>query len=107
MTKSPKDEQPLVEFLRQNAGTPPPAAANLEVQIMQAVVSSPHQQTSRRRHLWVVPPALAASLLLTWAAYRAFGPPSPSPDTIEAFMTDNWDSVVAGDETEVDLFSVH
>jgi hypothetical protein len=107
VTKSPKDDQPLIDFLRQNVGTPPPAAPNLEVQIMQAVVSSPHQQTSRRRHLWVVPPALAASLLLAWATYRAFVPPSPLPDTIEAFMTDNWDSVVAGDETEVDWFSVH
>lgn len=103
MTKFPEDDQPLVDFLRQHAGTPPPPAPNLETQIMQAVASSTRQQTPTRRYLWVVPPAIAASLLIAWFAHLF--PPSPEP-SLEAFMKDNWDSVVVGEGTDTDWLSV-
>lgn len=106
MTKFPEDDQPLKEFLRQNASTPPPAAPNLETRIMQAVASSSDLKISRRRHLWLVPSALAASLLTGWAVYRAIVPPPLDNAALEAFMTDNWDSVVVGEGTETDWLQV-
>lgn len=107
MTKFPENnDKPLVDFLRQHAGTPPPPAPNLETQIMQAVTSSTtRQQTPSRRYLWVVPPAIAASLLIAGAVHQILHPPSPEP-TLEAFMKDNWDSVLVGEGTDTDWLSV-
>lgn len=75
MTKLPNDDQNLVDFLRQNRPEIPPANPELEERIFQAIASSPLPQLQnnspnrffRRRQLWLVPPAIAASLALVWA----------------------------------------
>lgn len=75
MSKLPNDDQDLVDFLRQNRPEIPPANPELEERIFQAIASSPppqlhHNSPSqifRRRQLWLVPPAIAASLALVWA----------------------------------------
>ncbi|MFB2934411.1 hypothetical protein ACE1B6_03960 [Aerosakkonemataceae cyanobacterium BLCC-F154] len=74
MSKLPNDDQNLVEFLRQNRPEIPPTNPELEEKLFQAIASSPHPQlhdrssnnSSRFRKLWLVPPAIAASLALAW-----------------------------------------
>ena len=53
MTKFPDDDERLVDFLRQHASAVPPAAPNLEQQVMAAVAASPHLPPNRR--VWFVP----------------------------------------------------
>ncbi|MGA9378192.1 MAG: hypothetical protein WBV73_05435 [Phormidium sp.] len=75
MTNLPNDDQRLVDFLRQNRPEIPPSPPELEEKLFQAIASSPpphlHHHSSnhpsRYRQLWLVPPALAASLALVWA----------------------------------------
>lgn len=75
MTKLPNDDQRLVDFLRQNRPEIPPSNPELEEKIFQAIASSPPphlhhnspNHSSRHRQLWLVPPAIAASLALAWA----------------------------------------
>lgn len=75
MTNLPNDDQHLVDFLRQNRPEIPPSSPELEERIFQAIASSPPPQLQhnspnrffRRRQLWLVPPAIAASLALVWA----------------------------------------
>ncbi|GAC1460383.1 MAG: hypothetical protein NVS2B14_04610 [Chamaesiphon sp.] len=97
MNKFQKDEQHLVEFLRQHKGAVPLGAPNLEEQILQAVASLP-QQYFRRQQLWFVPPVIAAGLLLGWAGYRIVTPFVAPVDTVglQAFLENNWDSVLDG-----------
>lgn len=75
MTNLPNDDQRLVDFLRQNRPETPSSNPELEERIFQAIASSPPPQLQhnspsrlfRRRQLWLVPPAIAASLALVWA----------------------------------------
>ena len=75
MSNLPNDDQRLVDFLRQNRPEIPPSSPELEDKLFQAITSSPpphlhhHSPThsSRYRQLWLVPPAIAASLALVWA----------------------------------------
>lgn len=99
MTQFPDDDKRLVEFLRQHRGHVPPSAPDLESQIMQAVASAPPQG---RRKIWLLPSAIVASLLVTWAGYRVLVPHTASTAStntaeLEAFLATNWDSVVAGE----------
>ncbi|MBD1931267.1 MULTISPECIES: hypothetical protein [Cyanophyceae] len=95
MTQFPNDDKRLVEFLRQNQGDVPTAAPGLESKIMQAVASSP-RQSHKRRQMWIVPPAIAACLLAAVTGYLMLVPTTASVKTaeLEAFMENNWDSVV-------------
>lgn len=92
MTQIPPEEQQLQEFLRKHPPTPPPAAPDLEEQLMKAVAESP--QISVR--LWTLPPALVAGLLMILSSYRFLIPiPEPSKAvSIEAFFQDNWNEVM-------------
>ncbi|MBD2744048.1 hypothetical protein [Coleofasciculus sp. FACHB-1120] len=96
MTQFPDDDKPLIEFLRQHRGHVPPSAPDLESHIMQAVASAPPQG---RRKMWLLPSAIVASLLVTWAGYRVLVPNTASTAStntaeLEAFLATNWDSVV-------------
>jgi hypothetical protein len=104
MTKLPNDDERLVDFLRQHAGDPPPAAPKFEEQLMQAVASSPQWQRLGRRQKWILPSAIAASLLFAWTGYRVLMPPPPPDASLAEFMENNWDSVV-GEVPEPDLLS--
>jgi len=95
MTKYPHDDdERLVEFLRQHRPSVPPAAPNLEQQIL--LGASSHMRHQGRRQLWFVPPTIVAGLLMTWGGYRILSPSSPSVDTasLETFLVNNWDGVV-------------
>jgi anti-sigma factor RsiW len=97
---NPNDDDRLKEFLRQHAGAVPPAAPNLEQQIMVAVASSP--QPARYRRLWFVPPAIAAALAIAWAGSRLLVPAPLSATelaSLEAFMESNWNGVLSSPPT--------
>jgi len=88
------DDRDLVKFLRQNRAVPPPAAKGLEDTILSAL---PEMAPARRRYLWVVPSAIAATLIATFVSYRAFLPAQPSPTelaSLENFMETNWHHTV-------------
>lgn len=91
MTQLPPDDHQWKEFLRQNCPVPPPASPELEDRLMQAIEKSPIH-----RRLWAVPPALAAGLLMAWSGYRTMIPlpASSNSATLEAFLENNWNSVV-------------
>lgn len=93
------DDQNLVEFLRQHRPVPPPPAETLEDGIMFAIdnaAQSPRNTPSplrKRRALWLVPPAIAASLVATFLGYRTSMPVSKSATELamlETFMETNW-----------------
>ncbi|MBE9229951.1 hypothetical protein IQ264_31615 [Phormidium sp. LEGE 05292] len=75
MSKLPNDDQRLVDFLRQNRPEIPPSSPDLEEKLFQAIASSTLPQlhhnsrkhSSRYRQLWLVPPAIAASVALVLA----------------------------------------
>ncbi len=98
MTKLPNDDECLVNFLRQHRPDVPPAAPDLEQLIIQSVAASPPKST-RYRQMWVVPPAIAAGLLIAWTGYRILMPVSFSAAqlaSLNAFLESNWDGAVGG-----------
>lgn len=113
MNKSPHDGDRLAQFLREHRPDVPPPAADLEEQIMAAVESSdlpasdPTESNKekvislfpplkRQKKLWFVPPAIAASLLLSWTGYHLLFP-TKTVDTasLESFVESNWDVLVS------------
>jgi ferric-dicitrate binding protein FerR (iron transport regulator) len=95
---SPEDHD-LVSFLRQHRSNPPPAAPDLEDQILQALPAR------SRRHLWIVPSAIAASLVGAIVSYQVLRPTPPEPvDTasIESFMESNWVALHDNSAVQVD-----
>ena len=99
MTQQPIDDQPLVTFLRQHRPAPPPPAPDLEERILAAVANEPaHVRQYRHRRLWIVPPAIAAGVLIARAGHRLLTPPTPSPAEIanlEAFFVNSWDGTLS------------
>jgi hypothetical protein len=103
MTQPLIDDQRLVTFLHQHRPGAPPPAPDLEERILAAVASEPaHVCRSRHRRLWLVPPAIAAGVLIATAGHRLLTPPTPSPGDIanlEAFLVNNWDSTISDRST--------
>ena len=99
MTQQPIDDQPLVTFLRQHCPAPPLPAPDLEERILAAVAKAPaHRSQYWHRRLWLVPPAIAAGVLIATAGHRLLMPPSPSPAEIanlEAFFVNSWDGTIS------------
>lgn len=112
MSKLPKDDQKLVNFIRQYRPEAPPVhediKARIEANIMAVVSASPSSEpvrksqviSFRRRSLWLMPPAIAAGLLIAWGTNRLLTP-APTPATelasLEVFIEDTWDGVVEPD----------
>ena len=97
MTQFSQDDR-LVKFLRQHTSNAPPAAPDLEQQIMKAVAASPQQSALVRRQ-WIVPSAIAAGVLISWTCYRALTPAKPTAAEVaglETFMESNWDGALGG-----------
>lgn len=109
MTKFPhhEDDKRLVDFLRQNRPDPPSAAPDLEQQIMRSLAYSP-DAPAQRRLLWIVPPAIAASLIFALAGSHFLTPRTAQVDTgtLEAFLENNWNSVV-DDSPEEDWMPIN
>lgn len=95
MTQLPTDNNQWQEFVRQHCSTPPPAAPDLEQQLMNAIDKTPQQPAISWRWL-AVPPAIAASLLMAVSSYRILiAAPEPSSSaSLEAFWESNWNQVV-------------
>jgi hypothetical protein len=94
------DDPDLVKFLRQHRPALPPAAENLEDALMSAL---PEVAPARRTLLWMVPSAIAATLVATVLSYRAFLPAQPSPTelaSLEDFMETNWHNTVNDSGTQ-------
>lgn len=94
MTQLPPDDRQWQEFLRKHQPIPPPAADDLEEQLMQTVEKCPQPSISQRLRPW--PPALVAGLLMLWSSYRLLNPVPASSQSapVEAFLQDNWYEVV-------------
>ena len=109
MSQFSKDPQgdSLAAFLRQHRPCVPPAADDLEDRVMQAVETL-HPQPARRK-LWLVPGTLAASLAIAVAGYRLLTPATPSAaqfSHLEAFLVNNWNSLVDGSDADVPAIEV-
>jgi hypothetical protein len=96
MTHLPPNDKRWQEFLREYRSTPPPAPADLEEQLMNAIEKTPQQPAISWR-LLAVPPAIAAGLLMALSSYRILiSPPEPSNNaSLEAFLENNWNEVTA------------
>lgn len=117
MTQFPNDDPKLTAFLRQYRSDIPPAASNLEDQIMAALATMPEQNrvgvlerpptgaaiTSRRKRtlwLWLVPSAIVASILTVVLAYRLpttqYANQQKEEDlaSLEAFVEKSWDGSI-------------
>jgi hypothetical protein len=102
------DDDRLIEFLRQHRPSVPPAAPDLEDQILQAVADSDVKHLHRRR-LWAMPAAIAVGALIASVGYQILTPPQPpkiavdravDPASVEAFLEDNWNASL-GETPEV------
>ena len=111
-TASPEENR-LVDFLRQNRSSVPPAAPDLEERLMSKIqaispVGTPagsrrslQRRVGRLRRLWIASPAIAAGLLIAWASQRALLPSQPNAAEVanlETFIENNWDGVVGNNE---------
>jgi hypothetical protein len=114
MSKLPKDDQKLVDFIHQYRPEVPPGSEDLEARIMAALEakhpSEAMQKSSviplRRRRLWLMPPAIAAGLLISWGTHHWLTPAPPTETEIaslEVFIETTWDEVVEPDYLYEDL----
>lgn len=112
MTQFPEDDQALIRFLKQNQPQAPPASAELETQIMQAVAQE-QMTATLRQPFWTRPRiiwgAIAASLITGWVSYRILLPPTPSAAelaSLETFLEASWRGTV-NDNPEEDVLPVN
>lgn len=94
MTPLPEEEKEWLAFLRENRPTPAAKANDLEEQLMKAIATSSQQVKTRK--MWLVPSAIAASLLMTLSGYFFLNLSHNSPNyaSLETFLENNWNEVV-------------
>lgn len=93
----PQNDDTLVDFLRQHRPSVPSPALDLEAEIMAAVAQEPNfAPPVQRRQLWLVPPAIAAGLLISWAGYSSYTHQKSLQNLpqLEAFIENNWDGLL-------------
>lgn len=90
----PAEDTALVNFLRTYAGTPPPPSPHLEQQIVQAALRQHHLKKRRWQVAYVLGAGAIATTISVW-----FLKPSAqvaqqtSPDSVESFITTNWQAM--------------
>ena len=107
------DDHELVDFLRQHRPAVPPGDPSLEDRLFDAIAatSQPTALTPFRRstprpersRAWVVPYAIAASLIATAVSYRVLVPTQPSKAdlaTLQAFAESNWQGTFSSNTTD-------
>ncbi|MGB3691859.1 MAG: hypothetical protein WA865_22350 [Spirulinaceae cyanobacterium] len=107
MSKLPQDnDEPLVEFLRQNRPVPPPAPCDFEDKLMHLVEEkantssycpSSYLPPINPRYYWAFPGIIAASLLFVWNSLRTLTPPQPAVVEVvelESFLVNSWNGVI-------------
>lgn len=91
------DEQ-LAAFMRQYRPVPPPAADNLETKLMRTVQQQPRPKKFASSPLWVIPSAIAASILLLWGGYSILRPSSQLAKAkdadLEVFLVNSWNGTM-------------
>ncbi len=111
MTQFSNDDKDLVNFLRQHRPEVPPAATDLEQQILQNVETLHLRQwrvrardsrqtllPTPRRPMWLIPSAVAASLVAAVVGYQALLPAPPNAAELaklERFMESNWQGAIS------------
>lgn len=98
-----RDQQSLVNFLRQHRPDVPPPAANLEQLILSQI--APHQDAVRVlpkfsfNRLWLLPTAIATAAIITWQYTRPMQPVLSQSDrqNIEASLVTGWSAVISED----------
>lgn len=122
MTPFPDDSK-LVNFLRQHRAQAPPAAPELEDQILSAVEATPEhsvvplRSTRFQQHgfprvryrFWIVSSAVAAGLVAGIVSYRSLMPTQPSAvelANLESFIENSWYGTVT-DSPDSDLISAN
>ena len=101
------DDDHLVDFLRRHRPEPPPAAPQLEAQIMADLESLTPLPTPVPQRRWAMP-AMAAALVLgmvSWVAWRSTVPgfQTASESEVEEFVTATWYGSAYGDELRLPL----
>lgn len=93
MTRLPDDDQPLIQFLKQNRPIPPATPNLVEKQLMQWVVKKRRVSSKSILVRWLIPGAIATAGLVTWQLWKS----SPStqqmatqPEELESFVIDSW-----------------
>jgi hypothetical protein len=97
MTHLPDDDERLISFLKQYHPVPPPAKADLEMQLMELVTREPPPIKHSHQFFWIISSAMAGSLVLAIGGYRFFTPTpkmAANPEELETFLVDNWNSSV-------------
>jgi hypothetical protein len=112
MTRFPDDDKKLIQFVRQHRPQPPSAPPALEDRILDAVEQPnlPRRSRQRRwyRSSWI-PPAIAASLLVSLASYHVLTPQKPNSTDIaslETFVENSWQAT-ASDTSDEDQFPLN
>lgn len=100
----PPDDDRLVDFMRRHRPVPPPAAPELESQLLAAIEQAAPPTGHRQRQRWAAP-ALAASLLLAGGAWVTWRSTAPRWQTaaVDEFITDVWYASAYGDEGRLPL----
>jgi len=94
------DDRALTAFLKQHRPIAPAPAPTLEAHLMQTIATQHHLDRVSRTRWWlrVVPAAIAAMVLLSWAGYRLIVPPPLTPQQVselESFMETAWTGSVS------------
>jgi hypothetical protein len=93
MTRPPEDDQDLVHFLRHHRPNPPPARPDLEDDILASL------PPRRRRRRWIVPSALAASVIgaiVTHQVWQSRTLEVTDTAALETYMENNWSTTIEG-----------
>ncbi len=95
---SPKDDEKLVEFLKEYRPLPPPPKSSLEDELIELIESEPVISGYSAHWRWLLPSTLAASLVLFLGMYRVLSPTPQmaqvSPEELEGFLVESWTGIV-------------
>lgn len=87
------DDDKLINFLSQYRPVPPPASPQLEEELIKRIKQEPMASKYSYHWFWVLPGAMAATLLMIWGGDRWLRP-SPqiagNPEELETFLMDSW-----------------
>ncbi|GFE70405.1 hypothetical protein [Chroococcus sp. FPU101] len=94
MTRLPHDDQPLIQFLKQNRPIPPATTNLVEKQLMQWVVKERRVSSSKPIfYRLLIPGMIATAGLVTWHFWKS-GPSTQQmatqPEELESFVIDSW-----------------
>ncbi len=113
MRPLPEDDLRLAAFLKAHRPPVPPSDPALEEQLLAAIATTPQEiptiapqtvrQLTKRRRGWVLPGAIAASLVVTAIGYQTLRPqPQPTAELsaaelaeLETFIESTWQDPVA------------